>query len=189
MEKIHLTKNGLKGILSIILISFLLISFVSAIDLKHIYNPFTRQLDIYSGPNLTGENLTADYFIGDGSQLENVSANSSNYWDGLDTFNSTQMENNGGILNILEGWLNGLFCKLTGCSMTGNLITTGNITADTYFGDGSQLTGISGGEDVYVNESGDTMTGDLKLQDNVNISDTANEVRIYFEGGTIFIEG
>jgi hypothetical protein len=32
-------------------------------------------------------------------------SNSSDYWDELNTTNSTQFENNGGILNILESWL------------------------------------------------------------------------------------
>jgi len=33
------------------------------------------------------------------------SVNSSNFCDNLDTINSTQMEDNGGVLNILESWL------------------------------------------------------------------------------------
>lgn len=82
-----------------------------------------------------------------------VNTNSSDYWDNLDTINSTQMSDNGGILTISVSWLSSLFdalyCKLTGC----------------------------------------TMTGDLKLQDNVNISDTSDNVRTYFQGGTMYIEG
>ena len=34
------------------------------------------------------------------------------------------MEDNDGVLNILESWLNGLYCQLTGCVMTGQLSTT-----------------------------------------------------------------
>jgi len=35
--------------------------------------------------------------------------NSSEYWDSLNTFNTTQMEDNGGVLNILVSWLESLF--------------------------------------------------------------------------------
>ncbi|MFW6172534.1 MAG: hypothetical protein ACOC5T_02210 [Elusimicrobiota bacterium] len=82
-----------------------------------------------------------------------VNTNSSDYWDNMDTINSTQMEDNNGVLSISISWLTGLldtlYCRLAGC----------------------------------------TMTGDLKLNDNVNISDTGNNVRTYFEGSTMFIEG
>lgn len=36
---------------------------------------------------------------------ENLAVNSSDYWDGLNSFNTTQMENNGGILTILSSWI------------------------------------------------------------------------------------
>lgn len=36
-------------------------------------------------------------------------SNSSDYWDGLDTINSTQMEDSGGTLNIIVSWLESLF--------------------------------------------------------------------------------
>lgn len=40
---------------------------------------------------------------------QDLNVNSSNYWDGLGTINSTQMEDNGGTLNILVSWLTSLF--------------------------------------------------------------------------------
>ena len=40
---------------------------------------------------------------------------------------------------------------------SGNLTTTGNITADTYFGDGSQLTGITGGNLSWNQSLADTL--------------------------------
>ena len=46
-------------------------------------------------------------------------------------------------------------------NFTGNL-TAENVTASYFFGDGSSLTGISTA-DVWVNESGDTMTGNLNM--------------------------
>lgn len=57
----------------------------------------------------------------------------------------------------LKDWMQGLFdsvyCKLTGCVMTGNLTTSGNISASYFFGDGSQLTGISGSGNASWNQS------------------------------------
>jgi len=51
-----------------------------------------------------------------------------------------------------------------------NLNNSGyNITADYFFGDGSQLTGI-GVSDIWVNVTGDTMTGSLNMSNN-NITD------------------
>jgi hypothetical protein len=51
----------------------------------------------------------------------NTTSNSSVYWNGMTAINATQIENNGGTLNILESWINGAWCKLTGCSMIGNI--------------------------------------------------------------------
>ncbi len=64
MEKIHLTKYGTIELLTVILISLLLISFVSAITFKQVYNPFTRQLDYYRNGNFSGENITVDFIFG-----------------------------------------------------------------------------------------------------------------------------
>ena len=64
MEKILLTKSGIVLILTLMIISLSLIPFVSALDLRQIYNPFTRQLDYYRGSNWTGENITVDNLKG-----------------------------------------------------------------------------------------------------------------------------
>ena len=74
-----------------------------------------------------------------------VNTNSSEYWKtnlgDLDDVNATQMDNNNGVLTFDMSWLinllDSLYCRLTGC----------------------------------------TMTGDLKLNDGVNISDTGESVK------------
>lgn len=43
------------------------------------------------------------------SDEPNLNVNSSDYWDSLNTYNSTQMENSGGTLNILVSWITSLF--------------------------------------------------------------------------------
>ncbi|KKM28011.1 hypothetical protein LCGC14_1569010, partial [marine sediment metagenome] len=51
--------------------------------------------------------------------------NSTNRWTtnigNLDGVNATQHDNVGGLLTIATGWLNDLYCKLTGCVMTGDI--------------------------------------------------------------------
>ena len=54
------------------------------------------------------------------------SVNSSNFWDGLNTFNTTQMENNDGVLNILESWLTTLWNTIFATKTTDDL-TEGSI--------------------------------------------------------------
>jgi hypothetical protein len=80
-----------------------------------------------------------------------------------------------------------------------NYNVTENVTAGGYFiGDGSKLTGVtSTAEDIWVNESGDTMTGTLNSQSVIptspgtyNLGSTSNEFnnlyisnRLYFGSG------
>jgi len=47
--------------------------------------------------------------------------NVSNYWDGLNTINTTQMEDNAGTLNLLESWFSTLFDVLFGGKSTDDL--------------------------------------------------------------------
>ena len=58
-------------------------------------------------------------------------------------------------------------------NVTGTLSVDGNVTADYFFGDGSQLSGIvTSVSDVWVNESGDTMTGNL-IMSGANITNVS----------------
>ena len=47
--------------------------------------------------------------------------------------NTTQLNSSGGSLNILESWLDAGWCKLTGCSISGDLNISGNIHVDGNF--------------------------------------------------------
>lgn len=44
----------------------------------------------------------------------------------LNTANATQHSNSGGVLNILESWVDSLWCRLSGCTMEGNIDMDGN---------------------------------------------------------------
>lgn len=65
---------------------------------------------------------------------------------------------------IAGGVIDGIYCKIFGCNMTGDLNVTGNVTAQYFKGNGSLLTDVTADvEDVWVNESGDIMTGNLNF--------------------------
>jgi len=68
-------------------------------------------------------NITAQYFLGNGSHLN---VNSSDYWDNLNTINTTQMEDNSGTLNIKEGWLTTLWNSIFGTKTTDDLTEGSN---------------------------------------------------------------
>ena len=117
----------------------------------------------------------------------NLSVNSSDNWDNLDTINATQMEDSGGTLNILESWLNSLFIELGdafGGDVNGtydNLQVEDNshthgwtnlsgypVACSTY----SAITGLNDSvtcTDSWVNIDGDTMTGDLNISGSLNL--------------------
>ena len=83
--------------------------------------------------------------------------NSTDYWSGMNTINATQMENNGGVLNILESWLETFFNTLFGGKTTDDL--TEGVT-NLYYDETTAENELS---DVFVNITGDTMTGDLNM--------------------------
>ena len=98
----------LVGIILILLSLFILISDIALAD----FQPYGNI--VMNDQNLTGANkINATIYYGDGSQLEGVETNSSEYWDDLNTFNSTQMEDSSGTLNILVSWLESLFISDT----------------------------------------------------------------------------
>jgi hypothetical protein len=80
----------------------------------------------------------ADYAVGVGDVLtcgdwDTTIVNSSTYWADMSSVNATQIENNGGVLNILESWLKSLFYTE---SEVDNLVGT----ADLHTHDGANIT-------------------------------------------------
>ncbi len=78
---------------------------------------FAETLFIGSGNTtvLSTFNQTYDNFV-----TNNIS-NKTFFWDNLDTFNATQMENNGGTLNILQSWFTTLWDAIFATKTTDDL--------------------------------------------------------------------
>ena len=119
-------------------------------------------------PNLIVGIVTASSFIGDGSQLTGISTNSL-YASvaGISTYSNTS-----GISTVATyAVTSGISTISQGLTGTPNLIV-GIVTATSFLGDGSQLTGIStvagtNGQLIYNNAgvgSGATPTGGLSIQ-------------------------
>jgi len=99
----------------------------------------------------------------------NLNVNSSDYWDNLNSFNDTQIENNDGILNILESWITTFV----------NLWFSGKTTDD-----------LSEGSNLYDNKSwnesyGDTLYADIKW--GYNYTGTGDYYYNQTEGSIIYI--
>ena len=140
MEKIHSTKFGTIGLLIIILISLFLISFVSALDLRQVYNPFTQRLDYIQSPNFTGENITVD---------------------NLDVFVNLTVQDSITSGNVFTNFLQSITALFTGdVQMNKNLNVTGNVTSDYFYGQP-----IEGGID-----NGIIQADEIDSSGNLNIS-------------------
>jgi hypothetical protein len=90
-------------------------------------------------------NITAgsgSFFIGNGSQLTGVTATSAGFPITAGTSNIAAPTANGNISVTVNGTANVAVFANTGAYVTGEISATGNISANYYFGNGSQLTGI-----------------------------------------------
>ena len=80
--------------------------------------------------------------------------NQSDYWDDIDSYNTTQFENDNGLLHAVKSWWDSLYCELTGCTMEGDIDMDGNdidnvndLTANKI--NASTIT-ADGGESVWI---------------------------------------
>jgi len=112
-----------------------------------------------------GENLNQVTYL----NYTEVNVNNSNFWAGY-----TPTTYYTYIKGLLDTAYDLVYCKLTGCTMTGNLITSGNITADTYFGDGSELTGTMDYTNVALINQTNTFTK------NQTMTGTRNQLGLNF---------
>ena len=122
--------------------------------------------------NFIGGNATFNQSLTDGlyifqSDEGNLNVNSSDYWDNMDTINSTQMEDNDGVLNILESWFSNFFDTLFSVKTTDDL-TEGstnlydNQTWNQTLGDSLYETIGSGGNLSWNETYANTLYADIK---------------------------
>ena len=149
---------------------------------------------------VVGGNVTADYFVGDGSNLtgvattvnstDDVPEGSSNlyYTDAkVDSHLNTSGAAGGQVLSWTGSdyaWtVNGsssldttqtlaLSNVTTGLTVSSNVVIDGNVTADYFVGDGSNLTGISGGIDTTQTLALSNVTTGLTVSSNASVDGT-----------------
>ena len=120
-------------------------------------NP-VNALDVVGNINATG-NVSAQYFIGDGSQLTNIDGSQiSNDLNWVNYTNISQLVND---LNFLNS-----------TNFSGS-----NVTANYFFGDGSQLTNIDGSQ--ISNLNGSQINNDLNWNNYTNLSQLNNDFNYY----------
>ncbi len=112
----------MKKILLILILGMFLISSASAVN------------QVLYGVNESNTAQQIPILLTDtGVVKTDINFSTTNQWStniGLLTdVNDTQFSNNGNVLNIVESWLDSLWCRLTGCEMTGNLIVIGAINS------------------------------------------------------------
>ena len=108
----------LKSVIVLLVAMLSLTSVVFAATYGTTYNPFSGKLDYVwsnnqSGTSLTFGNITADYFVGDGSGLTGISVG-----------------------------VNGTSVNVSDLTVVGDASVGGNVTASYFLGDGSALTGV-----------------------------------------------
>jgi len=150
----------------------LLLAMASAASYQTIYNPYTGKLDFVVTTNFSGGNITADYFIGDGSRLYNINETNMSshvYWynQSLATYSMWN--------GIWTSTFNATYAGTTS-AWNGNSTMVYNHTAQIY------------SDDIYVNEAGDTMTGNLIIGTN-NFSTTNIGIGIASPGSKLDVNG
>ena len=102
-------------------------------------------------------------------------------------FDATSQITANGILNVGAGAAN-----ISINSPTGDITITGGVTGSfsgSFQGDGSGITGITATDSTKLPLAGGTMTGDLKLNDNVAARfGTGNDLSIYHNGATTLFD-
>lgn len=130
----------------------------------------------------------------DDLNYSNKNVNSSNYSSNwatsnngtLNGINITQFENQNGLIHAIKSWWDGLYCQLTGCTMTGQLnaptVNATNVTANYFIGNGSLLTGIPNPFDQILNT-----TSNVKFN-STNISNSIiNSSGMFIPTGKIYV--
>jgi len=168
----------------------------------------TGGLDIQGGLNFGG-NVSANYFIGNGSQLTGIVAEASKkIANGTSNVNIATA--NGNVTVGVGGVANVATVTTGGVSVAGRISATGNIAGGYFVGNGALLTGLSGGtsisngtSNVAITSSGGNVSisvggvddvalftpTDIQLKGNVNILGTVVAPGFDLESGNLALSG
>ena len=114
-------------------------------------------------------NITASYFIGNGSQLTGIDATL------IQNGNSNVKVNaNANVTTSVNGTSNVLVVANTGAYVTGIISATGNVTGDYFFGNGSQLTGVAAASVNAGNLVGNTLSSNVLYSSLTTVGTLAN---------------
>ncbi len=112
------------SVIFIFLLIFILVPFTSSAN-DFAYNRLYENQQVIDGfnysINVNNSNfaLLANHSLTSDSLLTNIGS--------VGDFNTTQFNNIANVLNIDESWIDSLWCRLTGCTMTGDLQTNSKI--------------------------------------------------------------
>jgi hypothetical protein len=119
-------------------------------------------------------NITGNYFIGNGSQLTGITGGGSGSSISNGTSNVNAVSSGGNITVGIGGTSNIVVWATTGQYVTGVVSATGNITGNYFFGNGSQLTGISAGGGTSITNG--TSNVSVASSGNVSIAVAGNNI-------------
>ena len=142
------------------------------------------------------ENITADYFIGDGSGLTGVAGANDTNWN---ITGSQYLFDDSGILDVNQTELNRTIDARD--STIGNCSVTGSCSNILYGANSTDF--MAAGTDNWVNITGDTMSGQLNIGANINSSENITILQdnrfcldgatctkyIYYNGTNVIIHG
>ena len=114
-------------------------------------------------------NITANYFVGNGSQLTGIDATL------IQNGNSNvKVYANSNVTTSVNGTSNVLVIANTGAYVTGIISATGNVTGNYFFGNGSQLTGVAASSVNAGNLVGDTLSSNVLYSSLTAVGTLAN---------------
>jgi hypothetical protein len=133
----------------------------------------------------TSGNISAGYFIGNGSQLTGITANATGIANGNSSISIPI--GNANINFSSAGNSNVVVVTGTGANISGTLTATGNISGNYFIGNGSQLTGITATANSIAN--GTSTITIPSVNGNINFSSAGNANILVVTGTGINVVG
>ena len=132
------------------------------------FDKVTNAVSIGGNATAVG-NITASYFIGNGSQLTGIDATL------IQNGNSNvKVYANSNVATSVNGVSNVLVMANTGAYVAGIVSATGNVTGDYFFGNGSQLTGVAASSVNAGNLVGNTLSSNVLYSSLTAVGTLAN---------------